>query len=192
MKDSKYITVAYKLYVPMEGNENELYEEATSQHPFQFVTGLNMTLQKFEDQIAPLAKGDSFDFTLSVEDAYEAYEPQLVNTLPSSAFEIDGRIDEQYIYEGAVVPMRTQDGQNYYGTITKITPTHITVDLNHPLAGKTLHFVGSVIENRIATNEELQETLKMLSGEGCCGGCGGSCEGGCEGGNCGGGCHGCN
>ena len=33
--ENKYITVAYKLYVPMSGNDHELVEEATPEHPFQ-------------------------------------------------------------------------------------------------------------------------------------------------------------
>ncbi len=185
MADSKYITVAYKLYAPMEGNEHELIEEATRKVPFQFVSALGMTLDAFENQIAQLEAGQNFDITLSESDAYGPYVPEAVQKVPAEIFEIDGKIDSRYIYEGAVVPLQNSDGERFNGTITEITDKEITVDLNHPLAGKTLNFVGEVIESRIATNKEIQDALNQLTGNGCggCGGCGGgSCgEGGCKG-----------
>ena len=78
------------------------------------------------------------------------------------------------------------DGERFNGTITEIGEKEITVDLNHPLAGKPLNFVGTVTENREATNEEIQETVKAMSGGcGSCGGCsGGNCESGCSGCDC--------
>ena len=195
MTTNKYITVAYKLYTPSDNGTPDLMEEATVEHPFQFVSGLKMTLDDFESQIEPLEKGDSFDFTLTPDQAYGPLEMERIVQLPRSAFEQNGKLDSRYIYEGAVVPLTSADGDHFMGTISEITATQITVDLNHPLAGLSLHFVGTVIENRDATNKEIEETLKVLSGEcgGGCGGCGGSCggcgsEGGC-GGCGGGGCH---
>ena len=78
------------------------------------------------------------------------------------------------------------DGERFNGTITEISEKEITVDLNHPLAGKPLNFVGTVTENREATNEEIQEMVKAMSGGcGSCGGCGGGdCENGCSGCDC--------
>ena len=48
---------------------------------------------------------------------------------------------------------------------------------------KDLTFEGEVVESRTATNEEIQEMVKMMSGEGCgcgCGDCGGGCGDGCS------------
>lgn len=179
---SKYICVAYKLYADMSAGR-ELVEEATEKNPFMFITELGLTLDAFEAHVAPLAKGDTFDFTLSVDEAYGPHQPELVHELPRSAFEIDGKFDAEHIREGAVVPLMSEDGQRFPGTITTVTPTGVTVDLNNPLAGKELQFVGKVTEHREATNEEIQELLKAFSADGC-GDCGGDC-GGC------GGCGGC-
>ena len=182
---NKYITLAYKLYATMHDGQRELIEEATVQHPFQFISGMGLTLDAFEAQILPLAKDDKFDFTLSVDEAYGPYVEEGVQTVPSSMFEVNGKIDKDRIFEGAVVPLMNSEGERFNGTITQITGQTVTVDLNHPLAGKELNFVGTVVEHRDATTEEMQEMVKMLSGEGGCGGCGGNCGGDCEGG-CGG------
>ena len=191
-KSNKYITVAYKLYAPMQGSGSELIEEAPANHPFQFISGMGLTLDAFEAQITPLAKGEAFDFTLSVDDAYGPYVEEALQTVPRHIFETDGKIDSRYIFEGAVVPLTNSEGERFNGTIVEIASEHVKVDLNHPLAGKQLHFVGTVTENREATNEEIEQMAKMLAGE--CGGCGGGC-GGCGGGcggpvtsGCGGGC----
>ena len=45
--ENKYITVAYKLYVMQDGQKT-LVEEATVEHPFQFISGLGTTLERFE------------------------------------------------------------------------------------------------------------------------------------------------
>lgn len=189
MAENKYITVAYQLFAPMQDNERELIEEATVERPFQFISALGMTLDAFEAQIAPLAPGAEFDIKLSTEEAYGPFVPEAVQKVSADIFKINGKIDSRYIYEGAVVPLQNADGERFNGTITEITEKEITVDLNHPLAGKELNFVGKVIESREATNQEIQDALNVMTG-GCSGGCGGcsggscgSCgEGGCEGG----------
>ncbi len=192
-ENNKYIAVAYKLYTEAEGEERELQEETAEKEPFQFVTGLGMTLDAFEEQIAPLAVGSEFDFTLSTEEAYGEYDPAGRQSVPRNVFEINGKLDSRYIYEGAIVPLTSGDGSRFNGLIAAIGEEEITVDLNHPLAGKKLNFVGQVVESRTATEEEIKQTMQMLAGEGGCCGCGGDCEdgncsGGCNGG-CGGGCH---
>lgn len=187
MEPSKYIRVSYEL-TAIEGSEREHIETATRENPFMFVSGLGVSLDAFEAKVVPLNTGDTFDFVLNVEEAYGEYHADFVQEVPKNIFEIDGKIDSKYIYEGAVVPLQNAEGQRFNGLIQRIGDRNIIVDLNHPLAGKQLNFKGEVIESREATNDEIQGILKMLTGEGCGGGCG-SCSGGC-GGGCNGGCEG--
>lgn len=184
---NKYITVAYELFTADAEGKDELVEKAPAEHPFQFISGMGTTLDAFEAQIVPLAKGDKFDFTLTVDEAYGDYEQERVIELSKDTFKVDGHFDKERIYPGAIVPLMNADGARFNGLIAEVTDNTVTVDLNHPLAGKALHFVGEVTESREATNEEVQGMLNMLSGEGgcgCgCGHCGGDCddECGCEG-----------
>lgn len=177
IKPNLHVAVAYRLYTKDSDGKRELVEEATKEQPFQFVSGLGMMLDDFEGQIVDLQKDAEFDFELPPEQAYGQYEQERVITVPRSTFEIDGRLDKQYIYKGAIVPLQNADGQRFNGLITEIGDTEVVVDLNHPLAGKSLIFVGEMVDIREATKEEITATLKMITGEGGCGcGCD-DCEG---------------
>lgn len=195
----KYVTVAYELYSDNAEGVHELIEKAPEEHPFQFISGMGMTLELFEENILACEAGGNFDFTLAVDDAYGPYEKAHVLELSKEMFLIDGRFDSSIIYPGNIIPLVNADGNRFDGRVLEVKDDVVVVDLNHPLAGRALHFKGHVVVSREATKEELQEAIKMISGEGGCGcGCdscgdGGCGEGGCgshEGGCCGGGhCH---
>lgn len=200
-KQQKYVTVAYELYADNEKGIHELIEKAPAEHPYQFITGMGVTLDSFEKNIASLAAGDPFDFTLSVEEAYGPYVEERVLDLDKKTFCVDGRFDKNTIYPGAVLPLVNADGNRFDGLVLEVKENTVRIDLNAPLAGKALHFKGHVVTKRDATNEEIQGMLNLMSGEGCdcgCDGChhehgegccgehghGGHGEDGCCGGHC--------
>lgn len=191
METNYRIGIDYKLYVIESDGQAVLEEETTAQEPFRYLSGFNMTLEKFEQETANLAVGDTFDFTLSKDEAYGDYYEERVLMLDKQMFCINGKFDSENIQVDALVPLQNEDGQRFLGHVLEITDTQVKMDLNHPLAGKTLNFKGTVVEKEVATPQEIQAMIAHLAGEGGCGGCGG---GNCSGGNCGdcgGGCGGC-
>lgn len=181
---NKYLVIAYKLYAD-ENGEEKLIEEATEERPFVFLSGFGVALTKFEETVEALDGGQEFELKLEVEDAYGEHLEERVVTLKKEIFNVNGAFDSKNVFVGAMLPLQNEDGNRFQGKVLEITDENVKIDLNHPLAGKALHFKGKVIENRPATNGEIQQMAQLLSGEGC-GGCGGNCEGGCEGGCCGG------
>lgn len=187
-KPHMYVTVAYELYTDNAKGIHELMEKATAEHPFQFITGMGAALDSFEEKISALTEGAEFDFTLPVDEAYGPYVQEHVLDLPKQTFAIDGKFDSEAVYPGAVLPLVNADGVHFQGLVLEVKAESVVIDLNHPLAGKDLHFRGTVTTMRPATNEEMQELIHAMSGEGCGGNCGG-CHGDCDGeGHCGGGC----
>ncbi len=177
MSTNNYITVAYKMYAIEEG-EKDLIEEATLEHPFQFISGLMSTLDMFENEIVNLKKGDKFDFTIPCEDAYGEFNDEHVLELAKQIFEIDGKFDAEMIKEGNLVPLMDSEGRRLNGTVMEVKEDIVVMDMNHPLAGADLNFVGEVVENRPATNEEIQGMINMMTSEGCncgCDDCGEDC-----------------
>ena len=188
--ENNYITVAYKLYVKDEDDkEEELVEECSAEHPFMFISNLGHTIPAFESAVADLQKGSAFDFVIPCKDAYGEFNDELMFDVEKKMFEINGVFDSQHIYEGNIIPLQGEDGSRFHGTVIEVKDDAVTLDLNHPRAGQDLHFIGTVCENRPASNEEITATLNFMSGEGCGGGCG-SCGGCGDDGGCGG-CGGC-
>ncbi len=186
ISDNKYVTLTYDLNVG-EGEERELMEQATAEQPLEFIFGTNSMLEAFEKQIEGLSEGDTFSFQLTPGEAYGDYDEEKVLDLPKSIFEIDGRIDEQVLFEGNTVPMMDASGNRLSGSVVSIGQETVTMDFNHPLAGETMHFEGTVTGVRDASAEEI---AALFSGGGCsCGSEGCGCgDGENEGGSCGSGC----
>ena len=194
-KSNKFIAVSYKLYTIDADGTNTMVEEAPAAKPFQFISGFGITLDAFENALVDLEKGADFDFVLSEDDAYGPYVNEHVIALEKEMFMVNGRFDKEYIFKGAVVPLQNEQGQRFMATVVDIADDKVTLDLNHPLAGKTLCFSGKVIDKREATNQEIQNLVNFLSGEHSCGcgcgcdDCGGDCDdhhhdGGCGCGHC--------
>lgn len=182
---NKYIAVTYRLYVDGD-NGKEMVEEAKANQPFQFITGFGIALDAFEKNIANLEKGEKFSFSLTKDEAYGDYEEARVLDLEREMFNVNGHFDREHIYVDAIIPLQNADGNRFYGRVLEIGEEKVKVDLNHPLAGETLHFEGEVTESREATNQEIQQMINHMSGgcSGCGGGCHGDCGGGCDCNNC--------
>ena len=176
---NKYIAVAYKLYAESDGKK-VMVEEAPAEQPFNFVSGLAITIPEFEKAVVALNKGDEFDFVLDAAHAYGEHVAERVLDLDKKMFYVDGHFDDKNIYKDAIIPLQNEDGNRFMGHVLEVNDTIVKVDLNHPLAGKSLNFKGTVIESREISKEELQEYVNNLNAGGCGGGCescGGSCGG---------------
>ncbi len=177
-----YVIATYDLKV---GEEDELMESATIQNPLTFYSGLGMMLPEFEDKMLSLNENDEFDFTITAENAYGLYDDEAVIDLPKSVFEVDGKVDEDVLFEGNIVPLMDNEGNRVEASIVTVGTDTVTVDLNHPLAGENLHFIGKLIGKREASDDEIKNVLAQSCG-GSCSGCNGGCgeghehgEGGC-------------
>jgi FKBP-type peptidyl-prolyl cis-trans isomerase SlyD len=163
-------------------NGRHLVEETKEGQPFSFISGFGFALDKFEEIITKTAQGENFDFSLTKEEAYGDYHDEYVLDLERDVFSINGHFDHEHIYKDAIVPLQNEEGQRFNGRVLEVGEEKVKIDLNHPLAGEELFFVGTVLENRDATEAEIQHLMKHLTG-GCggnCGDCGGSCDDGCD------------
>lgn len=185
-KNHRFLRVNYKMYTTKDG-VTKLIEKTDGFKPLTFYSGIGMVLEGFENGILNHASDGSFDFTLSPSEAYGEYDAEGVMALDKQQFLRDGVLDSTFIHVDAYIPLNDADGKMIFGRVTKITDTDVVVDLNHPLAGFTVSFKGTVETDRDATDDEIQQFLDQQQAHHCghCGG--GGCHGGDDGGHCG--CH---
>lgn len=179
ISENKFVSLTYTLNVG-----GEVVDQATAERPLDFVFGMNMLLPEFEKNINGKVVGDKFAFTLTPEQGYGEINAEAVVELPKDIFMVDGKVQDDILTVGNVLPMGDNMGNRMMGTILEVGDSVVKMDFNHPMAGKTLDFTGEVVGVREVTEED----MKMFQG-GCGGGCGDDC--GCEEGSCGDGC-GCN
>ena len=193
MKIAQNAVVEFSYELEVDG---KVVDHTTKERPLDYIHGTMSLLPKLEAHIEGMEPGDKFEITLSPEDGYGERSQDRIVELPKSAFEVNGEVREDLLVVGNTIPMMNSMGGVIPGVVTEVTAETVTMDLNHQMAGKTLHFTGEILTVREATEKELTEGLHGEFIQSCgCGGCHGSDCGGCEGGcgehgdDCGCGCH---
>ena len=170
--------------------EGQVVDKTTKEKPLDYIHGTGSLLPKLEAHIEGMQAGDRFDITLAPADGYGEVDPQRIIDLPKAAFEVNGEVREDLLVPGNTIPMMNSMGGVIPGVVLEVTEDSVKMDLNHQMAGKTLHFTGEIVSVREATEKELTEGLHGEYVHSCgCGG-GGCHGGGCHGGDCGGDCGG--
>ncbi|MBN2484382.1 MAG: peptidylprolyl isomerase [Bacteroidales bacterium] len=162
--NEKVVSLIYELR--LDSPQGEVIESLSQDNPLTFLFGTGNLLPKFEENINGLSVGDKFDFDLEALEAYGEKNEEAVVSVPVSAFEINGKIDEGMLSIGNTIPMRDNAGNRLNGVVKEVTDDTVVMDFNHPLAGNRLFFKGEVTEIREATQEELSHG-HIHSGCGC-------------------------
>jgi FKBP-type peptidyl-prolyl cis-trans isomerase SlyD len=136
-------TLFYELSIAKIGT---VITSVPEDNPVELVFGAKQLLPKFESNLLGLHPGDGFDFVVKADDAYGPTDPYAVFDIPKDTFEVDGKTDDEMLKVGNTIPMTDNEGNKHMGKITKVMAETITMDFNHPLAGKDLRFVGKIID----------------------------------------------
>lgn len=136
-----------------------IVDEARADRPLDYIQGFHMLIPKFEAELEGKAEGDTFAFEVSPEEGYGTYDPGHRFDIPKDSFVVDGKLREDLLAVGRVIPMLNGAGEVCMAQIIEIKDAAVTVDFNHPMAGKTLSFQGRVLSVRDATEKELKEGL---------------------------------
>jgi peptidylprolyl isomerase len=111
------------------------FDTSVGAEPLEFTLGQGEMIPAFEAAIMGMKMGQKKTFTISAEDAYGPYYKELVAEVPRSM------IPNDIIPEVGMYLQQTQeDGSVIVATITEVTAESVTLDANHPLAGKKLTF----------------------------------------------------
>jgi peptidylprolyl isomerase len=121
-------------------NDSTVFDSSNGE-PFKFKLGSGMVIPGFEDAVIGMNIGQEKKITVPSELAYGPHIDDLVTTVNRDLFP-----PEIVPEEGKQVRVANQAGQTFIVTITEISDGHVTLDANHPLAGKDLTFNITLLE----------------------------------------------
>lgn len=121
--------------------DGEVFDSSREREPFEFTLGAGMVIPGFDDAVTGMKQGDAKDVSLPPAEAYGEMVDDLVITLPKD------KLPEDLAPElGMSLQVTLPDGQPFPFRIVDIQEAELTLDGNHPLAGKTLNFSLELIE----------------------------------------------
>ncbi len=131
----KQVSLEYSVFQ----EDGKMIDSNVGEDPLTFSMGTHQILPALEEAIAPLDAGSKKRVTLPPEMAFGIVDPEAFKEVDASA------IPEKLRYEGAVLGVQDDSGNQYRIRIHSIAGERVVVDFNHPLAGKTLTFEMKII-----------------------------------------------
>ncbi|MGK7311200.1 MAG: FKBP-type peptidyl-prolyl cis-trans isomerase [Candidatus Longimicrobiales bacterium M2_2A_002] len=122
-------------------DDGEVFDSSRDRDPLEFEVGSGQVIPGFDRAVEGLGIGESREVTLKPEEGYGEPREDLVVDVDRSQFP-----EEEDPAVGRQVQVQVAPGQNRVATITGIEDESVTLDLNHPLAGKELTFDVELVE----------------------------------------------
>lgn len=121
--------------------DGTVFDTSEGKQPLEFEAGSENLIKGFSEAVIGMEKGQEKEITLKPEQAYGPHNPGLIKKVPK-----DQLPQGQEPKPGMMLALKTPDGKQFPAKITQVTDKEISIDLNHPLAGKTLKFKIKVVE----------------------------------------------
>ena len=146
MKIAKDSVVRFHYTVSEVGQEP--IESSKDREPLAIMIGHGNIIPGLENAMQDREAGDSFGVDVAAADAYGERRDGLTQRVPKKHF------GNQRLVPGQQVVLQTNFGPRAV-TIQKVGMSVVDVDLNHPMAGKDLHFDVEIVDVREASQEEI-------------------------------------
>ena len=103
--------------------------------PLKLQIGAGQVIRGFEDQLIGMQQGEEKEFTLTPNEAYGEFNPLLLEKVPKTQFP-----EGKEIPVGKMIEYVGPNGMSSPAWVRLVEEDHVIIDMNPPLAGKTLHF----------------------------------------------------
>jgi len=143
---NKVVTFNYKL----KDEHGNLLDSTDNGGPLSFLTGNQQILPGLEDVLSSMIIGSKKNVKLAAADAYGEYDEGAIQKVNRNLFPEEAELEIGKTYFG-----HSPEGQHLQFIITEIENDDVTVNFNHPLAGKDLEFDVELLDVRNATPEEI-------------------------------------
>lgn len=134
----------------LTNDKGEVLDSSSGKDPLTYIHGIGALIPGLEKELDGKAVGDKLVAIIPPEEAYGLQTDEMIQDVPIENFQ-----EREEVKVGAQFQIQNED-QVLIATVTAVTDTMVTVDMNHPLAGETLHFDVEVMTIRDASEEELE------------------------------------
>ena len=119
----------------------EVFDSSRERDPLSFTVGEGQMIPGFEKAVKGMKLNESKKITIAPEEAYGEMKPEMVQTISKEQLppDLNPSVGQQ-------LASQMPDGQQIVVTVTDVKDNEITIDANHPLAGKTLNFDIEVVK----------------------------------------------
>ena len=145
IQDDVVVSLEYTLQV-----EGEIVDSTGEDEHIQFIQGHGQIIPGLESQIYGMSSGESKEVTVPPEEAYGVLDEDALGTVPRDEFPPDMPLEK-----GVALQLRDEDGEVFDAYVESVGKKSVEINLNHPLAGKELHFSVKVLDLRPATEDEI-------------------------------------
>ena len=129
----------------------KIFDSTSTRNPLFILVGHHQVIPGLENALMGMKIGDKKNGKIEPKDAYGFISDRNVKTYPRNL--IPGNIS---LKEGQVLRGKKKNGQLVKVVVKSYNETEVVLDLNHPLAGKSVSYKIKIVNIREATQEELQ------------------------------------
>ncbi len=117
------------------------FDSSEGRDPLRFTLGSGQIIAGLDAAITGMSQGEKKSVTIAAAEAYGDHRPEAVQAVPRA--QIPAEIPLEV---GGGLQVQTPDGKTIPVTVTSVTDEEVTLDANHPLAGKDLTFAVELVE----------------------------------------------
>ena len=120
-------------------SDGSVFDSSERREPLEFTIGSNQMVAGFENNIKDMKLNEEKTFNIKPNDAYGEKNEQLIKEIPRDKFPPEVQVGGRLI-------LKSPQGQSIHAVVSEVKNDSVTIDLNHPLAGKELTFKVKVVE----------------------------------------------
>ena len=122
--------------------DGKVFDTTDGKTPFEFTVGSEQVIPGFSAAFIGMQAGETKTVTIPAAEAYGPYYDELTREIERSLFPADALLEV-----GRPYPMMHKDGTPVVVKIKELTDDNVTIDANHPMAGKDLTFKLKLLES---------------------------------------------